>query len=58
MKESGTLSASGYTHAFQRHNLNLETTSGKAGTEVTVVQNRRSPHDNVIGHYLNIKHYQ
>ncbi|MGI5816168.1 hypothetical protein [Escherichia coli] len=31
----------------------------QAGTEVTVVlKNRWKLHDKVIGHYLNIKHYQ
>ncbi|MDC9105775.1 IS1 family transposase [Escherichia coli] len=45
--------------AGERHNLNLRAAPGTAGTEVAVVL--KIPvelHDKVIGHYLNIKHYQ
>ncbi len=47
------LKAAGYQqaliNAFQPENLNSETTSGKAGTEVTVVRKSVELHDKVIG---------
>ncbi|PJF89885.1 hypothetical protein CVE15_12675, partial [Escherichia coli] len=35
-----------------------EAAPGTAGTEVAVVLKSVELHDKVIGHYLNIKHYQ
>ncbi len=46
-----------YTQRIERHNLNLRQ-PGTAGTEVAVVLKIVELHDKVIGHYLNIKHYQ
>ncbi|OUZ89981.1 IS1 family transposase, partial [Shigella sonnei] len=47
-----------YTQRIERHNLNLRQRPGTAGTEVAVVLKSVELHDKVIGHYLNIKHYQ
>ncbi len=56
-RESCALSAS-VTLSALSDITESETTSGKAGTEVTVVLKIGELHDKVIGHYLNIKHYQ
>ena len=44
-------------YAAGGHNLNLRQ-HGTAGTEVAVVLKIGEQHDKIIGHYLNIKHYQ
>ncbi len=43
-----------YTQRIERHNLNLRQHLARLGRKVTVV----SVEGKVIGHYLNIKHYQ
>ncbi|MFV7847560.1 IS1 family transposase [Klebsiella pneumoniae] len=46
-----------YTQRIQRHNLPRQHLA-LAGMEVAVVLKSVELHDKVIGHYLNIKHYQ
>ena len=46
-----------YTQRIERHNLNLRPLHGWDGSRCRS-QNRWSCADKVIGHYLNIKHYQ
>ncbi|MDX5670945.1 IS1 family transposase [Escherichia coli] len=47
-----------YTQRIERHNLNLRQHLARLGRKSLSVSKSVELHDKVIGHYLNIKHYQ
>ena len=47
-----------YTQRIERHNLNLRQHLARLGRKSLSFSNSEELHDIVIGHYLNIKHYQ
>ncbi|EHW3313618.1 IS1 family transposase, partial [Escherichia coli] len=47
-----------YTQRIERHNLNLRQHLARLGRKSLSFSKSVELHDNVIGHYLNIKHYQ
>ncbi|WP_252965676.1 IS1 family transposase, partial [Shigella sonnei] len=47
-----------YTQRIERHNLNLRQHLARLGRKALSVSKSVELHDKVIGHYLNIKHYQ
>jgi insertion element IS1 protein InsB len=57
LKESCTLSASDI-RSIERHNLNLRQHLARLGRKSLSFSKSVELHDKVIGHYLNIKHYQ
>uniref|UniRef100_UPI0005C6B43F IS1 family transposase n=1 Tax=Escherichia coli TaxID=562 RepID=UPI0005C6B43F len=46
------------TEGFERHNLNLRQHLARLGRKSLSFSKSVELHDKVIGHYLNIKHYQ
>ncbi len=47
-----------YTQRIERHNLNLRQHLARLGRKSLSFSKSVELHDKVIGHYLNIKHYQ
>ncbi|CCQ39108.1 putative transposase subunit [Yersinia enterocolitica (type O:5) str. YE53/03] len=47
-----------YTQRIERHNLNLRQHLARLGRKSLSLSKSVELHDKVIGHYLNIKHYQ
>ncbi|QAV68696.1 hypothetical protein ETE54_00085 [Escherichia coli] len=47
-----------YTQRIERHNLNLRQHLARLGRKSLSFSKSVEQHDKVIGHYLNIKHYQ
>ncbi|HBV6877608.1 IS1 family transposase, partial [Klebsiella pneumoniae] len=47
-----------YTQRIERHNLNLRQHLSRLGRKSLSFSKSVELHDKVIGHYLNIKHYQ
>ncbi|ENP7136858.1 TPA: IS1 family transposase, partial [Escherichia coli] len=47
-----------YTQRIERHNLNLWQHLARLGRKSLSFSKSVELHDKVIGHYLNIKHYQ
>ncbi len=47
-----------YTQRIERHNLNLRQHLARLGRKSVPFSKSVELHDKVIGHYLNIKHYQ
>ncbi|ROK12321.1 transposase [Escherichia coli] len=47
-----------YTQRIERHNLNLRQHLARLGRKLLSFSKSVELHDKVIGHYLNIKHYQ
>ncbi len=47
-----------YTQRIERHNLNLRQHTARLGRKSLSLTKSVELHDKVIGHYLNIKHYQ
>jgi insertion element IS1 protein InsB len=47
-----------YTQRIERHNLNLRQNLARLGRKSLSFSKSVELHDKVIGHYLNIKHYQ
>ncbi len=47
-----------YTQQIERHNLNLRQHLARLGRKSLSFSKSVKQHDKVIGHYLNIKHYQ
>nr|WP_254902305.1 IS1 family transposase [Klebsiella pneumoniae] len=47
-----------YTQRIERHNLNLRQHLARLGRKSLSLSKSVDLHDKVIGHYLNIKHYQ
>ncbi|RLZ64716.1 IS1 family transposase [Klebsiella pneumoniae] len=47
-----------YTQRIERHNLNLRQHLARLGRKSLSFSKSVALHDKVIGHYLNIKHYQ
>ncbi|EFH7639372.1 hypothetical protein GJ327_15255 [Escherichia coli] len=47
-----------YTQRIERHNLNLRQHLARLGRKSLSFSKSMELHDKVIGHYLNIKHYQ
>ncbi|MFA3694373.1 IS1 family transposase, partial [Klebsiella pneumoniae] len=47
-----------YTQRIERHNLNLRQHLARLGRKSLPFSKSVELHDKVIGHYLNIKHYQ
>ncbi|BBM27054.1 hypothetical protein FJMB80003_36720 [Enterobacter hormaechei] len=47
-----------YTQRIERHNLNLRQHLARLGRKSLSLTKSVELHDKVIGHYLNIKHYQ
>ncbi|HGD7862439.1 TPA: IS1 family transposase, partial [Escherichia coli] len=47
-----------YTQRIERHNLNLRQQLAGAGRKSLSFSKSVEQHDKVIGHYLNIEHYQ
>ncbi len=47
-----------YTQRIERHNLNLRQHHARLGRKSLSFSKSVELHDKVIGHYLNIKHYQ
>ncbi|EGJ92258.1 insertion element IS1 protein insB [Shigella flexneri 4343-70] len=47
-----------YTQHIERHNLNLRQHLARLGRKSLSFSKSVELHDKVIGHYLNIKHYQ
>ncbi|MBJ6863373.1 IS1 family transposase, partial [Escherichia coli] len=47
-----------YTQRLSRHNLNLRQHLARLGRKSLSFSKSVELHDKVIGHYLNIKHYQ
>jgi len=47
-----------YTQRIERHNLNLRQHLARLGRKSVSFSKSVELHDKVIGHYLNIKHYQ
>ncbi|MCU9643837.1 IS1 family transposase, partial [Escherichia coli] len=47
-----------YTQRIDRHNLNLRQRLARLGRKSLSFSKAVELHDKVIGHYLNIKHYQ
>ena len=47
-----------YTQRIERHNLNLRQHLARLGRQSLSFSKSVELHDKVIGHYLNIKHYQ
>ncbi|HDW2730955.1 TPA: IS1 family transposase, partial [Klebsiella pneumoniae] len=47
-----------YTQRIERHNLNLRQHLARLGRKSLSFSKSVELHDMVIGHYLNIKHYQ
>ncbi|EIQ15645.1 putative transposase [Shigella flexneri K-315] len=47
-----------YTQRIERHNLNLRQHLARLGRKSQSFSKSVELHDKVIGHYLNIKHYQ
>ncbi|RWV38490.1 IS1 family transposase, partial [Escherichia coli] len=47
-----------YTQRIERHNLNLRQHLARLGRKLLPFSKSVELHDKVIGHYLNIKHYQ
>lgn len=47
-----------YTQRIERHNLNLRQHLARLGRKSLLFSKPVELHDKVIGHYLNIKHYQ
>ncbi|EGM58986.1 putative transposase [Shigella flexneri SFJ17B] len=58
LRESCTLSASVTLSVIERHNLNLRQHLARLGRKSLSFSKSVELHDKVIGHYLNIKHYQ
>ncbi|WP_244572354.1 IS1 family transposase, partial [Escherichia coli] len=52
------LSSKRYTQRIERHNLNLRQHLARLGRKSLSFSKSVELHDKVIGHYLNIKHYQ
>ncbi|MDO1801507.1 IS1 family transposase, partial [Escherichia coli] len=48
----------GYTERVGRHNLNLRQHLGRLGRRALSFSKAVELHEEVIGHYLNIKHYR
>ncbi|QQH78730.1 hypothetical protein HFT59_00970 (plasmid) [Salmonella enterica subsp. enterica serovar Worthington] len=53
-----TLTSKRYTQRIERHNLNLRQHLARLGRKSLSFSKSVELHDKVIGHYLNIKHYQ
>ncbi|WP_409193209.1 IS1 family transposase [Escherichia coli] len=53
-----TNSGKRYTQRIERHNLNLRQHLARLGRKSLSFSKSVELHDKVIGHYLNIKHYQ
>ncbi|MBJ6531544.1 IS1 family transposase, partial [Enterobacter hormaechei] len=47
-----------YTQRIERHKLNLRQHLARVGRKSLSLTKSVELHDKVIGHYLNIKHYQ
>ncbi|MGI4173185.1 IS1 family transposase, partial [Klebsiella pneumoniae] len=47
-----------YTQRIERHNLNLRQHLARLGRKSLSLSKSVDLYDKVIGHYLNIKHYQ
>ncbi|WP_214239444.1 IS1 family transposase, partial [Escherichia coli] len=47
-----------YTQRIERHNLNLRQHLARLGRKSLSFSKSVELHDKIIGHYLNIKHYQ
>ncbi|WP_407208274.1 IS1 family transposase [Enterobacter hormaechei] len=58
LKENCTLSASDIRSEMSGHNLNLRQHLARLGRKSLSFSKSVELHDKVIGHYLNIKHYQ
>ncbi|MDO2303310.1 IS1 family transposase, partial [Escherichia coli] len=52
------VSSKRYTQRIERHNLNLRQHLARLGRKSLSFSKSVELHDKVIGHYLNIKHYQ
>ncbi len=51
-------STAGHQRYLERHNLNLRQNLARLGRKSLSFSKSVELHDKVIGHYLNIKHYQ
>ena len=58
LKENLHVISKRYTQRIERHNLNLRQHLARLGRKSLSFSKSVELHDNVIGHYLNIKHYQ
>ncbi|WP_267285537.1 IS1 family transposase [Klebsiella pneumoniae] len=58
LKENCTSSVSVTRSELERHNLNLRQHLARLGRKSLSFSKSVELHDKVIGHYLNIKHYQ
>ncbi|MBW9371873.1 IS1 family transposase [Escherichia coli] len=54
----GVVLSKRYTQQIERHNLNLRQHLARLGRKSLSFSKSVELHDKVIGHYLNIKHYQ
>ena len=58
LKEKLHVISKRYTQRIERHNLNLRQHLARLGRKSLSFSKSVELHDKVIGHYLNIKHYQ
>ena len=58
LKENLHVISKRYTQRIERHNLNLRQHLARLGRKSLSFSKSVELHDKVIGHYLNIKHYQ
>ncbi|WP_375296219.1 IS1 family transposase [Shigella dysenteriae] len=56
--QGASLISKRYTQRIERHNLNLRQHLARLGRKSLSFSKSVELHDKVIGHYLNIKHYQ
>ncbi|MDK1211868.1 IS1 family transposase, partial [Cronobacter sakazakii] len=58
IEEKLNVSSNGNAQRIERHNLNLRQHLARLGRKSLSFSKSVELHDKVIGHYLNIKHYQ